>query len=486
MLFFHNILFIASSTNGISTDMPFLFADKKGVVMEQTIAAISTALSPAAVGMIRISGPAAFQVADRVFSAQSGKRLESLSGYCALYGSVRDEGGVFDHAVTTVFRAPKSYTGENVAEITVHGGPYLVRRLLRAVLANGARLALPGEFTRRAFENGKMDLTQAEAVGALISAEGQQQALSALEVCDGRLSKTIDGLYDRLIVLLGKIAAYCDYPDEDIVDVSRETLQDEIDGVRAALDEMLTGFDCGSVIAHGVDTVIVGSPNVGKSTLMNLLAGYEKSIVTDIAGTTRDIVEDTVSVGDFQLRLSDTAGLRDTDDRVEAVGVDRARSRLRQAALVLAVFDLSRPLSTEDHALLGSLKGRNALGILNKEDLPVAADTALLEQSFERTVRISAAKGTGSQDLRQAIAACLEQYHLSGNARLLVNERQYDCARRAAGELEQAAQAVCHGQTPDLVGILLEQAAQCLAELRGTRVTDAVVNEIFSKFCVGK
>ncbi len=452
----------------------------------QTIAAISSGSNAAAVGMVRLSGERAIEIADRVFKAQSGKALSSARGYSAHFGKVFDREGTFDTAVALVFRAPKSYTGEDTVEITVHGGIYLTRRLLRAAVSAGARLAEAGEFTKRAFLNGKMSLSQAEAVTALISAQGAEQARAALAVSEGRLNRESEAIRSEIVILLGQISAYCDYPDEDIVDVSRETLEKTLCQLLSQINAMIEGFDKGRVISEGVDTAIVGSPNVGKSTIMNMLSGYEKSIVTDIAGTTRDIVEDTVRVGDFVLRLSDTAGIRKTADVVEAVGVERARKRMESAALILAVFDASRPLSSEDTELISAANGKNAVAVINKDDLEPKIDEKPIRQGFERVVRISAAEGRGADELSGAIAAALEEYRLSEDAQLIINERQYDCALRAQKEIEAAMLAAHEGQEPDMLGILLEEALRALSELSGKSATEAVVNEIFSKFCVGK
>jgi len=451
-----------------------------------TIVAISTAAVPSAVSMVRLSGTDAIKIAEKIFVSHSGKTLSELSGYSAIFGNVYDKDGVFDNAVALVFRAPKSYTGENTVEITVHGGIYLTKRLLRAAVSNGARLAQAGEFTKRAFLNGKMTLSQAEAVTSLISAQSAEQAKAALEAAEGRLWKESEGIKQRIVTLLGQIAAYCDYPDEDIVDVSRETLTFELEEIYAKLEKMTDGFEKGSVIKNGVDTAIVGSPNVGKSTIMNLLSGFEKSIVTSIAGTTRDIVEDTVRVGDFTLRLSDTAGIRETEDKVESVGVDRAKKRFDSAALILAVFDGSRELSKDDLDLIKAAEGKNCVAIINKDDLESKIDEGLIKERFTFCVKISAAKKIGADALSDAICAALDSYKLDGDARLLINERQYDCAKRAQNEVMVALSATKEGQMPDMIGINLEEALRALCTLTGEEATQAVVNEIFSKFCVGK
>lgn len=452
----------------------------------KTIAAISTGSNQSAVGMVRLSGSDAFSIADKVFKSKSGKTIASAKGYTALFGEVCDTDGVFDTAVALVFRAPKSYTGEDVVEITVHGGFYLTQRLLKAVISAGAAMASAGEFTKRAFLNSKISLSQAEAVASLISAKGYEEAKAALNVSEGRLNRQTEEIKQKIVTLLGQIAAYCDYPDEDIVDVSRETLLKELSNVQSVLDAMISEFDKGRVIANGVDTAIVGGTNVGKSTIMNILSGFEKSIVTDIAGTTRDIVEDTVRVGDFTLRLSDTAGIRETADTVEAAGVERAKKKIESAALVIAVFDSSRELTQGDMALIENLKGKKTLAVINKDDLENKIDEAIITQSFENTIRISSIEESGAKALEKAICDVLSQYKLSEDSALIINRRQYDCALRASNELAAAISGLEKGQFADMIGINLEEALRDLSELSGESATEAVVNEIFSKFCVGK
>lgn len=451
-----------------------------------TIAAISTAFKESAVGMVRISGSDALEIANKVFVSKSGKSVTDLDGYSALFGNVFDSRGVFDTAIALVFRAPKSYTGENVVEITVHGGLYVTKRLLDAVISAGARLATAGEFTKRAYLNGKINLSQAEAVSAIISAKGFEEAKAALSVSEGRLYKQSEDIKQKIITLLGQISAYCDYPDEDIVDVSRETLTQKLDEINLVLEEMLQNFNKGRVIAGGIDTAIVGSPNVGKSTIMNLLSGFEKSIVTDIPGTTRDVVEDTVSVGEFNLRLCDTAGIRETADTVESVGIERAQKRLETASLILAVFDSSRKLQNEDLSLIESLKDKKVLAVINKDDLESKIDQDKIFDSFEHTIKISAKQNEGANALRDAICAALSEYKLSENAAVLINQRQYDCALNAQREIKSAISQLKSGQLADLIGINLEDALRSLNELMGRDATEEIVNEIFSKFCVGK
>ena len=453
---------------------------------QSTVAAISTPLGVGGIGIIRISGPDALAVAARVFRPVGARRLEDAPGYTALLGRVFDAAGEIDDAIATVFRAPRSYTGEDVAELSCHGGLYLLRRALRAVLDAGAQPAGPGEFTKRAFLNGKLGLTQAEAVMDLIAAQGDQAARSALSARDGALFARIRAVNGGLLELAAHLSAWVDYPDDEIPEITGEEISAALRRARDGLAGLLSTYDLGRVIREGVETAIVGRPNVGKSTLMNLLAGYQRSIVTDIPGTTRDVVEDTVNLDGAILRLADTAGLRDTDDEVESVGVALARRRLETAGLVLAVFDSSDPLTGEDRALIESLRGRPAVAVINKTDLPRRIDLAWVSERIPHTVQVSAKAGQGVRELSAAVNEVLGLHRLDGGAALLANERQRLCAQRAAAAVDEAISALDGSFTFDAVGVCIDEAIAALLELTGERASEAVVNEVFARFCVGK
>ena len=311
---------------------------------EKTIAAIATAQGAGGIGIIRISGCDALEISQKVFKSITGRNISEMKGYTAAYGHIYDGDELIDSGVLLVYLAPHSYTGENVAEISCHGGLYVTKRVLRAVLNAGASMAEAGEFTKRAFLNGKIGLTEAEGVMDIISARGEQSSRAALGAMDGALRKKIDSVKESLITSAAHLSAWADYPEDDIPAVSTENLTGELKSSIGILDKLLATYDAGKAIREGIDTVIAGKPNVGKSTLMNLLSGYERSIVTDIPGTTRDVIEDTVMLGDIPLCLSDTAGIRATDDPVESIGVEKARKRVKSAGLVLAVFDSSKEL----------------------------------------------------------------------------------------------------------------------------------------------
>ena len=455
--------------------------------MSKVIAAISTPVSSAGLGVIRVSGDGAISVAQRVFRPISSTRqLTDLVGYQAAYGHVADAEGVIDECVALVFRAPHSYTGEEVVELSCHGGVYLLQRTLRALLEAGAEPAAAGEFTRRAVLNGKLDLTRAEAVMDLIGAEGRLSAKTALATREGAVFRRLSPVKEQLIALQAQIAAFVDYPDDDIPELEPSALEKRLTEAIEVLETLLATYDAGQVLHHGVDTAIVGSPNVGKSTLMNCLAGCDRSIVTDIAGTTRDVVEETVRVGEICLRLSDTAGIRETDDTVEAIGVARSRERLERAALVLAVFDSSRPLSTDDRELIDRLPPKTTIAVLNKQDLPQKIDSELIKGAFQHIVYMQADTGKGRDMLEAAILEVTGLNRLDEAEPILATERQRDCVRRAAAALQEAVEALRIGLSQDAVGVSVDGALAALLELTGERTTEAVVDGIFARFCVGK
>ena len=451
-----------------------------------TIAAISTGRAPGGIGVVRISGEDAIKIGDKIFSSFGGKKLCNIDGYSALYGKAHDEKSDIDTVVALLFRAPKSYTGEDVVEISCHGGLFVTDKVLKAAFEAGAVPAEAGEFTKRAFLNGKMDLTSAESVMNVISAQGEQAEKIALGVLEGRLFKEIKAITDKLVYDLALLSAWVDYPYEEIEDLSANNLGDHIEYSINSLEKLIKDFSTGQIIIEGVDTAIVGCPNVGKSTLMNLLSGTEKSIVTEIAGTTRDIVEDTVNVGGITLRLADTAGVRETDDLVESIGVDRAVKRLENAELVLAVFDASRPLNDSDRRLIELCKGKKAIGIINKTDLDKNHLNGEIENNFSQTVFISAKKGTGKDDLAKAVEELLGTADFDTSAVAVVNERQCECCKKALEALKDAENALSLGLTMDAVTVCLDSAIENLMVLTGEKATELVVNEIFAQFCVGK
>lgn len=450
------------------------------------IAAISTPLGTGGVGIIRISGKNATEIADRIFVSVNGKKLSSSKGYRAYFGRIFDGETAVDEVVCLVFRAPHSYTGEDVVEINCHGGVVLLKKILRLVLQNGAQAAAPGEFTKRAFLNGKLDLSEAESVMTLISAQGEQGANAAFNQLEGSLSRKIEKINSSLLSLAAHIAAWVDYPDDEIEELGNNELYSTIYNAYLELCALLSNFDSGMAVTNGVEAAIVGKPNVGKSTLMNLLTGYDRSIVTEIEGTTRDVVEETVNLNGCILRISDTAGMRETGDIVEKLGVERSRKKLERAAIVFAVFDLSKPLSDEDKELIDECKDKNVIPIVNKTDLEPRLDVDYIKNKLGSPLFISAKSGDGYNDLCDRVAELMGTKNFDTTSAMLVNERQRICCQKASDALKDALEALNIGLTPDAIGVCIDDAIAALLELTGQKASEAVVDEVFKQFCVGK
>lgn len=455
--------------------------------MDKTIAAISTAPAPGGIGIVRISGPEAFAIGDRVFRGIRKTPLSQMKGYTAqLGGAYTQEGERLDDVVALVFRGPKSYTGEDVVELSCHGGLYLTKRLLQEVLDAGAVPAGPGEFTRRAFLNGKVDLTQAEAVMGLIGASGEQARRAAQAGSSGVLSQRIRRVRENLLTLAAHLAAWADFPEEDVPQVEEGELLSGMEAAQQEISSLLAGFDRGKMYREGLATVIAGRPNAGKSTLMNLLSGCERSIVTQYAGTTRDVVEETVTLAGVPLRLADTAGIRDTSDPVESIGVAAAKRRLETAQLVLAVFDSSQELTKEDRNLMDSLEGVPAVAVINKTDLPTRIDVEEIRGHFEKVAFLSAAQGEGLEELEQALSEILDTKDFHPEEGVLFTQRQRQDAQRAYDSLEEGREALELGMTLDAVTVCVEDALNALSALTGEQVSEEIVDQVFEQFCVGK
>ena len=452
----------------------------------KTIAAVSTAKASAGISVIRVSGDGAIDISDKIFKSKSGVKLSDMKGYTCALGDVYTGGERIDECIAMVFREPHSYTGENVVELSCHGGVYVTAAVLRAVLDAGAQPAQAGEFTKRAFLNGKLDLIEAEAVMDIISSRSKASARAALEIKDGALSERIDGIKAVLLDKAAHLNAWADYPEEDIPEISSEELISALTKAGKELDDIIKSYDNGRILKDGIDTVIAGKPNVGKSTLMNLLAGYDKSIVTSVAGTTRDIVEESVTLDDIVLNLSDTAGIRTTGDEIESIGVEKARAKLETAALILCVFDSSQELSDDDNEIINSALDAPSIAIINKTDLPSKLDEEKLKDKFKEIVRMSAKNSDGVRELIEAIKRVYAVSDLDSNLTLIYNERQRSLTINARDCVHEAIEALNIGMTFDAITVSIEEAIAYLCELTGERVTDEVVDRVFHNFCVGK
>ncbi len=455
--------------------------------MSEPIAAIATNPVPSAIGIVRLSGDGALSLADRVFRPADGRPLSAHTGRQLVYGGVLDaQGQVIDYALAVTFPGPRSYTGEDSAEFQCHGSPVVLQELLRALFALGARQARAGEFTRRAFLNGRMDLMQAESVADLIDAETHQAARNAVGQLSGVLSRRVAGIYGTLMDIVSRFYAVVDYPDEDIAPLEEAEITAALESAGQQLSELAATFDRGRLLKNGLPTAILGRPNVGKSSLLNALLGYDRAIVTDVAGTTRDTVEEKVQVGGLLLRLIDTAGIRSTDDLVEQIGVERAKEAAQRAALALVVLDASSPLSPEDEAALtAAAKAGKTLIVLNKSDLPPVLTPHTLPLCAGNAVSISAKDGSGIRALEEAVTA-LFPVGAPAQGQILTNPRQADAVHRAAQAVEGALAALRQGLTPDAVLSDAEAALSALGELNGKELREDLVSTIFSRFCVGK
>ncbi len=455
--------------------------------MSNCIAAMATAPGKASLCSIRISGDDAFVVASKVFiPANKNKSVLDAKGYTALFGSFYRKGEEVDQAVALFFRAPKSYTGENVVEISCHGGSAVADQLLKACYEAGAQPAGAGEFTKRAFLNGKMSITQAEAVMEMINATSNQALNAAKSALEGNLYKRAAKIRDDLLVLVGHISAYTDYPEEAVEDVTDEEVSEILENAKDNLKKLMDGYDVGAKIKKGVHTAIVGKPNVGKSTLLNALSGFEKAIVTPIAGTTRDVVEQEVILGGVNLILQDTAGIRATDDEIEAIGIQRSLNRLNGANLVFCVFDGSREITDEDIELAQRCKNLNSIAIINKQDLKQLFDVDKIKDNFKKVLYITAKDFYMSKEFENDVMEVLGVANIDVNTGMIVNERQYEAVRTAYNSIKDAYDRFKEGFSLDIIGVCVDEALYAVYSLTGENVSEEVVNEVFSKFCVGK
>ena len=452
-----------------------------------TIAAIATAPGAGGIAVVRLSGPESYAVAARVFRpANPNKKVADAKGYTALFGSFVEGDDAFDEGVALFFREPHSYTGEDVVELSCHGGSAVARRLVEACIAAGAAPAAPGEYTRRAFLNGKMSLTQAEAVMDIISADGKQGAALANASLSGALAKKIGAEKEALTGLQAHLAAWVDFPEEDVPELDDAHLHTVLGQVRQELDGLIKNYDAGAVLREGVDCAIVGRPNAGKSTLLNLLAGFDRAIVTPVAGTTRDVVEQAVQLGDIRLNLFDTAGLRQTDDAIEAEGIRRSWKKLDEAGLILAVFDGSESLTREDLALAQRCAGRPAIALVNKEDKPTRFDAEIIAGDFAMVIPVCCQEEGSRKVIAAAVARLLGTNQIDPHAASLSGQRQLAAATRARDAVAGALDAVEGGFGLDAVSVCVDDALDVLCELTGENASEAVINEVFERFCVGK
>ena len=449
----------------------------------ETIAAISTPPGVGGIGIIRISGDNALNVAKRIFKA---KNKSEIKPFTIRFGYVVDENqNALDQVLVSYFKSPKSYTGEDVIEINCHGGNVSTREILELVLKNGARLAEPGEFTKRAFSNGKLDLTQAEAVIELINSKSDKESKASYKQLEGLLGAKIKEIKQDIIDLLVDIEANIDYPEYDIEEVRRERIYNVLSANVAKLETLEKSFESGKILRDGVSTVIIGKPNVGKSSLLNRLVKEDRAIVTEIAGTTRDTIEEYITIRGIPLKLVDTAGIHETDDIVESIGVNKSKKAIDESELVLLMLDATRELSKEDEELLEATKNKNRIILINKID----ADKKINKNMFksDKVIEMSTKTLAGIEELEETIE---EMFNISElnieNEIVITNVRHKNLIHKAAEEIKNAIISIKNGLPIDMLSIDLQEALQNLGEITGESISEEVVKGIFAKFCVGK
>ena len=454
-----------------------------------TIVSISTAPGIGGIGIIRMSGENTFGILDKIFVQKNKQNIKDIKGYSMKYGHIIDNGEIIDEVLVSYFKAPKSYTTEDMCEINSHGGNVIEKKILELCLKNGATLAEPGEFTKRAFLNGRIDLAQAESVIDVINAKSYREAKSGIKQLEGFLSNKIKEIKQEILDVLVNIEVTIDYPEYDIPEVQENEIKDMLKSVGAELEKLEKSFDNGRIIKEGIKTAIIGKPNAGKSSLLNAILNEDRAIVTDIAGTTRDTIEEYVNVKGIPLRLVDTAGIRRTADIVEKIGVEKSIEKANEADLIIAIFDSSKNLDAEDLEILKLIKNKKAIILLNKSDLNVVIDEndKRLRDVTQNILKISALNKTGIEELYDKIGEMFNLNEINlDNEVLITNVRHKNLISKAIENVKMANETLNNNMPIDIITIYIKQILDDLGEITGDEVTEDVINEIFSKFCLGK
>ena len=454
-----------------------------------TIVSISTAPGIGGIGIIRMSGEDSFEIIGKIFKPKTDQKIEEIKGYTIKYGNIVDNEDVVDEVLVSYFKAPKSYTTENMCEINSHGGNVIVRKILELCLKNGAELAEPGEFTKRSFLNGRIDLAQAESVIDVINAKSDKEAKSGIKQLEGFLSKEIKNIKQEILDVLVNIEVTIDYPEYDTPEVQENEMRLMLESVKKKLEKLEKSFDNGKILKEGIKTAIIGKPNAGKSSLLNAILKEERAIVTDIAGTTRDTIEEFVTVNGIPLKLVDTAGIREASDAVEKIGVEKSIKQAEEADLIIAIFDSSKELTQEDLEILKLIEKRQAIILLNKCDLNsvIKEDDHRFKNCTQNILKISALNKTGIEELYEKISKMFNLNEINfDNEILITNIRHKNIISKALENVKKANEALNFNMPIDIITIYIKDILEDLGEITGEIVTEDVINEIFSKFCLGK
>ena len=455
--------------------------------MSDTIAAISTSPGIGGIGIIRMSGEDCFQILEKIFKPKNKQSIEKIKGYTMKFGKIVDKDNIIDEVLVSYFKSPKSYTSENMCEINSHGGIVIMNKILDLCIKNGANLAEPGEFTKRAFLNGRIDLSQAEAVIDIINAKTDKEAEVSLKQLEGSLSEKIEKIRKIVISVMADIEATIDYPEYDLEEVTNAKIIRVLDEVDILLESLEKSFYNGKILREGISTAIIGRPNAGKSSLLNLILNEERAIVTDIEGTTRDTIEEFISIDGIPLKIIDTAGIRNAKDEVEKIGVEKAMDIAKRSDIVIAIFDSSKKLNEEDKKILELLKDKNAIILLNKIDLEKIIKVDEFKEINKPVIEISTKTKEGIDKLYEEISKMFKLKEIANDGETIVsNVRHKNIIINSRRNLEKARETINNNMPIDIISTYLKEIIEELGKITGETVTDDVITEIFSKFCLGK